>query len=165
MRNLVAFPLLALAVILQSSVISQVKLLSGYADLILLVLAAWALQERVKSAWHWAAFGCIAVGFISSLPWYVYAIGYFSIVFVAQTLQGCQRRYRNGSRSLKRYIGWFQCEFILVITRIFGKRSRDYAEYLVSRIKLCDAAANRFNRPRNVNADFLVFGLEKPAPH
>ena len=87
MRNLIALPLLALAVILQSSVVSQVKLLSGYADLLLVALAAWALQERVKSAWHWAAFGCVAVGYISSLPWYVYAIGYFSIVLAAQTLQ------------------------------------------------------------------------------
>jgi len=42
-----------LAVILQSSVVSQVKLLSGNADLPLLVLGAWALQDRVKSAWHW----------------------------------------------------------------------------------------------------------------
>jgi len=55
MRNLIAFPLLVLAIILQSSVISQIKLISGYADLMLIVLAAWALQDRVTSAWHWAA--------------------------------------------------------------------------------------------------------------
>ncbi|MBK8821471.1 MAG: hypothetical protein IPN58_02375 [Anaerolineales bacterium] len=87
MRNLVAFPLLGLAVILQSSVISQVKLLSGYADLPLLVLAAWALQERVKSAWHWTALACIMLSFVSSMPWPVLFIGYFSVVFIAQALQ------------------------------------------------------------------------------
>lgn len=48
MRNLIAFPLLALAIILQSSVVSQIKLISGYADLMLIILAAWALQERVE---------------------------------------------------------------------------------------------------------------------
>lgn len=87
MRNLVAFPLLALVVIMQSSVISQVKLLSGYADLLLLTLAAWALQERVKSTWHWALLGCIMLGFVSRMPWFVLAIGYLAVVFIAQTFQ------------------------------------------------------------------------------
>jgi len=88
MRNLVAFPLLALAVILQSSVISQVKLLSGYADLPLLVLAAWSLQERVKSAWHWAILACMMLGFVSRMSWFVLVAGYFAVVFIAQTFQG-----------------------------------------------------------------------------
>jgi hypothetical protein len=87
MRNLIALPLLALAVILQSSVVSQVKLLSGYADLPLLMLAAWALQERVKSAWHWAALGCALIGFVSRLPWFTYAIGYAAVIVIAQTLR------------------------------------------------------------------------------
>ncbi len=87
MRNLVAFPLLALAVILQSSVVSQVKLLSGYADLPLIMIAAWALQERVKSTWHWAVLACAMLGFVSKMPWPALVIGYLSIVFVAQALQ------------------------------------------------------------------------------
>jgi len=87
MRNVVAFPLLLLAVILQSAVVSQVKLLSGYADLPLLMLGAWALQKRVRTAWHWAALGCALVAFVSSIPWLVLAVGYFAVVYVAQTLQ------------------------------------------------------------------------------
>jgi len=87
MRNLVAFPLLGLAVILQSAVISQIKLLSGYADLPLILLASWALQERVKSAWHWAILGCAMLAFVSGMPWPVLAIGYLTVIFVAQALQ------------------------------------------------------------------------------
>ena len=87
MRNIIAFPLLALAVILQSSIVSQVKLLSGYADLMLIILAAWALQERVKSAWHWAVLGCVMLGFVSRMPWPVFVIGYLAVVFIAQILQ------------------------------------------------------------------------------
>jgi rod shape-determining protein MreD len=87
MRNIVAFPLLLLAVILQSAVVSQVKLLSGYADLPLLLFGAWALQKRVKSAWHWAALGCAMLGFVSTMPWPVLVIGYFAVVFIAQALQ------------------------------------------------------------------------------
>ena len=87
MRNLIAFPLLALAIMLQSSVVSQIKLISGYADLMLIVLAAWALQDRVKSAWHWAALTCIFTGFVSNMPWLVLILGYFAIVYMAQSLQ------------------------------------------------------------------------------
>lgn len=87
MRNLIAFPLLGLAVILQSSAVSQVKLLSGYADLPLVLLAAWALQERVKSSWHWGALICLFSGFISSMPLPVVIAGYLGVVFLARILQ------------------------------------------------------------------------------
>jgi len=87
MRNIIAFPLLLLAVILQSAVVSQVKLLSGYADLPLLVLGAWALQDRVKSAWHWAALGCVMLAFVSAMPLLVLVISNLAIVFIAQSLQ------------------------------------------------------------------------------
>jgi hypothetical protein len=87
MRNLVAFPLLLLAVILQSSIVSQVKLISGYADLPLLMLGAWALQKHVKSAWHWAVLACALLAFISAMPWIVVVIGYFAVVYIAQALQ------------------------------------------------------------------------------
>jgi hypothetical protein len=88
MRNIVAFPLLLLTVILQSALVSQVKLLSGYADLPMLVLGAWALQSRVKSAWHWTALECAMLAFISGMPWPVLVIGYFAVVYLAQVLQG-----------------------------------------------------------------------------
>lgn len=87
MRNIIAFPLLGLAVILQSSLVSEIQLLNGYADLPMLIIAAWALQERVESAWHWAAVACLFVGFISSLPWIIFVMGYLGIVFAARILQ------------------------------------------------------------------------------
>lgn len=87
MRNLIAFPLLLLAIILQSAIISQIKLISGYADLVLIVLAAWALQKHVKSAWHWAIVACVFTGFVSNMPWLVLVLGYFAVVYMAQALQ------------------------------------------------------------------------------
>lgn len=87
MRNLLALPLLGLAVILQSSVISQMQLLSGHLDLILLFLAAWTLQERVESAWHWTAIACLFTAFVSGMPWPVIVVGYSGVVYLAQLLQ------------------------------------------------------------------------------
>lgn len=87
MRNLIAFPLLAFAVIFQASILSRVQLLSGAADLPMLIIAAWVLQDRVTTVWHWAALACALTAYISALPWPVVVLGYLALVMVAQTLQ------------------------------------------------------------------------------
>jgi hypothetical protein len=87
MRNLIAVPVILLSVILQSAVISRVYLLSGIADLPLVMLAAWALQEEVDSAWHWAAATGLLVGFISGISWLVPLLGYLTVVAMAQVFQ------------------------------------------------------------------------------
>ena len=86
-RNLIAFPLLALVVIVQSAVVSRMTLLAGYADLMLVVLAAWALKANASSAWLWAILGGIMVSFVSGLPWPIPMIGYMFVVLLAQLLK------------------------------------------------------------------------------
>lgn len=88
MRNLIALPVIILAVILQTAVVSRVYLLSGIADLPLVMLAAWALQEEVETAWQWAVATGMLVGFVSALPWLAPLLGYFAVVAIAQILQG-----------------------------------------------------------------------------
>ena len=80
MKNLVAVPVLALALMLQTAVISRITLLSGAADLILVILIAWALQEQVESAWHWAVLAGLLVGFVSAVPPVVPIVGYLLAV-------------------------------------------------------------------------------------
>ena len=87
MRNLVAVPVILLTVMLQSAVISRVYLLSGSADLPLVMLAAWALQDGVDSAWHWAIATGLLVGFISGLSWVVPVVGYVTVVVLAYLFQ------------------------------------------------------------------------------
>ena len=87
MRNLIAIPVIALAVILQSSIVSRVTLLSGIADLPLVMLAAWAMQDDVETAWHWAIATGLLVGFISGLSWLVPVLSYLVVVALAQALQ------------------------------------------------------------------------------
>ena len=62
MRNLVAVPVILLTAVLQFAVISRIYLFSGIADLPVVMLAAWALQEDVDSSWHWAAAIGLLVG-------------------------------------------------------------------------------------------------------
>jgi hypothetical protein len=87
MRNLIAVPVIALAVILQSSIVSRVTLLSGIADLPLVMLAAWAMQDEVEAAWHWAIATSLLVGFISGLSWPAPLLSYLVVVALAQMLQ------------------------------------------------------------------------------
>lgn len=87
MRQLISIPILLLAVILQSSVVSRVTLLSGVGDLPLVILAAWALQEQVDSAWHWALAASALTGFVSGMPFIVPLAAYLVVVLIAQLLQ------------------------------------------------------------------------------
>lgn len=87
MRNLVAVPVILLTVILQSAVISRVYLLSGIADLPLVMLAAWALQDGVDSAWQWAIATGLLVGFVSGISWVVPVAGYVMVVVLAFLFQ------------------------------------------------------------------------------
>jgi rod shape-determining protein MreD len=84
MKNLVAIPVFALTLMLQTAVISRLALLTGAADLLLLVLVSWALQERVETAWHWALLGGLMVMFVSGLPPVVPVLGYLLAVALAR---------------------------------------------------------------------------------
>lgn len=87
MRHLVAFPVLALAVILQSAIVSRISLLSGYADLVLVVVVAWALQEGVETAWHWAVLAGAMYAVVTGLPWAIPLAGFLVAVLIARALQ------------------------------------------------------------------------------
>jgi len=87
MRNLIAVPVILLAVILQSAIVSRITLLSGIADLPLVMLAAWALQDEVETAWHWAIATGVLVGFVSGLSWAVPVLSYILVIVLAQILQ------------------------------------------------------------------------------
>jgi rod shape-determining protein MreD len=87
MSAFLSFPVLILLTMIQMIVVSRLPLLSGTADLILLVLVAWALQERVNSAWIWAVVAGMLVSFVSALPLFTPLIGYLVITAVARILQ------------------------------------------------------------------------------
>lgn len=87
MPVLLAFPILFLVLMLQTTVVSTLPLLSGIADLLLLVLVAWALQERARSAWLWAIIGGVMTGFYSAAPFGVLPAGYLLITAIARILR------------------------------------------------------------------------------
>ena len=87
MRNAIALPLLGLAVIVQSSIVGLFPLLGGTADVVLVLLTAWALQQAVSTGFHWAFLASVFMSLVSSLPWFVYFAAYGGLVLLAMVLQ------------------------------------------------------------------------------
>ena len=81
-----AILVLGLVTMLQISIASRIMLLSGNVDLLLLVIAAWALQERVQAAWIWGVVAGLLAGIVSGVPWFIYLVGYLSMVGIARLL-------------------------------------------------------------------------------
>ncbi len=84
MPILLSFPILAIVLMLQTIIVSSLPLLSGYADLMLLVLVAWALQERARSAWVWAILAGVIVSFVSAAPLGTPLVGYLVVTAIAR---------------------------------------------------------------------------------
>ena len=87
MPTLIAFPVLILVIMLQTIVLSSLPLLSGQADLLLLVLVAWGLQDRVKNAWIWAAFAGVMMEYVSGLPQFIPLASYLLVMAVARLVR------------------------------------------------------------------------------
>jgi rod shape-determining protein MreD len=87
MSGLLSFPVLIVLLMLQMVVVSRLPLLSGTADLILLVLVAWSLHERVTTAWVWATVAGLLVSFVSALPLFTPLVGYLVVTGIARLLQ------------------------------------------------------------------------------
>lgn len=86
MKELIALPVLTIVLVIQMAIASRIPLLSGYADLLLVTVAAWSLQERAQTAWHWAIFAGLLVGWTSAIPWAIPVIAYLLTVIFARAL-------------------------------------------------------------------------------
>lgn len=79
-----AFPIIFILVLLQTTLVNQLTLLSGCADLVLLWIVAWSLQKQVRHAWLWVILAGISVAFVSAIPWYVPVICYAGAAYLAK---------------------------------------------------------------------------------
>jgi cell shape-determining protein MreD len=73
--------------ILQTAVFSQATLISGTADLILLFLAAWSMQEQVKNSWLWTIVAGVIISIGSAMPFFAPLFGYLGVVAISKLLQ------------------------------------------------------------------------------
>ena len=87
MVSLLAFPILLITLLLQTVVVSNLTLISGSADLMLLVLVAWALQDQAQHTLVWALIGGVLVSFVSATPYFAPLAGYLVIIGLTRLLK------------------------------------------------------------------------------
>lgn len=80
MATLIAIPILGVLLILQTAVFSQIPLIRGTSDLVMVAIIAWALQKSVKTAWQWGIIGGLLVGITTALPYALPVFGYLLVV-------------------------------------------------------------------------------------
>lgn len=87
MSTLIALFIFSGLVVLQTAVISRIPLIYGTADLVLVALIAWALQERARHIWQWTIIGGLGITIASGLPMGVILTAYLIIVGLALVLR------------------------------------------------------------------------------
>ncbi len=87
MVYLIGLLIFGILAIIQSTIVSSMPLLKGTADLILLFIVAWALQDRVESAWQWCLIGGLLASLYSGLPFGVFILAYLLSVAIARLLK------------------------------------------------------------------------------
>lgn len=86
MGIVIAFPILFILLLLQTTIFSQITLLSGSIDLVLIWLAAWTIQGQVKSSWIWMILAGIFVSYVTAIPWPVIFISYAGATAAARMI-------------------------------------------------------------------------------
>ncbi|HEY59891.1 MAG TPA: rod shape-determining protein MreD [Anaerolineae bacterium] len=88
MATLIAIPIMLIVSVLQMASISRLPLLNGNADLILLTILSWGLNEKAKNVYFWAAIAGLLVSFISALPFPVPVLIYLIVAWISRQVHG-----------------------------------------------------------------------------
>lgn len=88
MPVLIGIPVLVFTLVLQTTAFSRLPLLYGTADIVLLVLLAWMLNEKVDHGWEWVVMGGLMVSFVSALPLMIPLWSYLIAAGLAFWLKG-----------------------------------------------------------------------------
>jgi rod shape-determining protein MreD len=87
-------PLIALAVVLQSTLIPQIRILGGEPDLAFLFVLAWSINGRLDQDVVWAFVSGIAQDLLSAAPTGASVLGMIMLVFIIDRLK--QQVFRIG---------------------------------------------------------------------
>jgi rod shape-determining protein MreD len=89
-----SIPLIALAVILQATVIPQIRILGGQPDLVFLLVLSWSINGRLEQSVIWSFVGGVAQDLLSAAPTGASVLGMILVVFAVDRLK--QQVYRIG---------------------------------------------------------------------
>jgi hypothetical protein len=87
MAYLLAFPVFIILSMAQIGIVSQIHLLHGTGDMVMIALVAWTLHERGNSAWAWAAVAGLLISFVSATPMFAPLVGYLFLTAIVRILR------------------------------------------------------------------------------
>lgn len=87
MGTIIPFVSLVVAAIFQTTIVFQITMLQGSADLVLLTMLGWALHEPTETHWRWGILAGFLVGAASATPLWLPLIGYLGVVGLVSLLQ------------------------------------------------------------------------------
>jgi rod shape-determining protein MreD len=94
MSNFLSLPVLALAAILQVTVIPRVSVLGGRPDLVLLIVLSWTLNGSLEEGVVWAFVGGLCTDLLSAAPLGTSAAGMVILAFMVHAVR--QQLYTVG---------------------------------------------------------------------
>ncbi len=83
-----SFPLIALAAVLQATLIPQIRILGGQPDLVFLLVLAWSINGRLEQGAAWAFAGGITQDLLSAAPTGASVLGMLLVVFGIEQIKG-----------------------------------------------------------------------------
>jgi rod shape-determining protein MreD len=88
----VAIPVLALAAVLNATVMAEFRLGGGAPDLVFMLVVSWALLADPRTAFGWAVLGGIMQDSLSVAPLGTSSLGLVIVVFLADAIFGQRQR-------------------------------------------------------------------------
>lgn len=131
----VGIPILGALAILQSSLLSQVRVLEGAPDLILIAVVGWALTGRATESMVLGFIGGIFLDLLSGVPFGVTAL---ALVIVAYVVSASENRFWGTHPLLQMAAALLSSVIfhaIIILALILSGRSMDF-NIIVSRVLL-----------------------------
>lgn len=88
MAFFISIPVLYFATLLQMVAIRHLPLIHGSADLVMLVLAAWGINDIEHNYLGWGLVGGVMMSFVTKVPWPAVWLSYFLVALIAHLLHG-----------------------------------------------------------------------------
>lgn len=77
--SVLSLPIMLILTVIQTVVISRIKLIGGTADIILLAIVSWGISKDDRSLFVWAIIGGILISYISAMPALTVISSYFIV--------------------------------------------------------------------------------------
>lgn len=92
MANYIGIPILLLAAVINATIMPELRLGNGTADLVFLLVMSWALLADVRDAMLWAVIGGMLQDVLSIAPVGTSALGLVIVAFAADAVFGTVSR-------------------------------------------------------------------------